>query len=92
MSNPIKYTVRFSQKAEKQLKKLDKQVFFLITKWINKNLVSCENPRLHGKILKGKLSDYWRYRVGDYRIITQIQDKEVTILVVNIAHRSVVYD
>ena len=50
-----------------------------------------ENPREKGKKLKGNLKDYWRYRVGKYRIITEINDEDITIIVINIGHRSDVY-
>lgn len=50
-----------------------------------------EKPREKGKKLKGNLKDYWRYRVGKYRIITEINDEDITIIVINIGHRSDVY-
>lgn len=56
-----------------------------------KNLNNNENPREKGKKLKGNLKDYWRYRVGKYRIITEINDEDITIIVINIGHRSDVY-
>ena len=54
--------------------------------------MGCENPRIHGKGLTSNRSGEWRYRVGDYRIIVEIQDNEVIVLVLNIGHRSSVYD
>ena len=50
-----------------------------------------DNPRGIGKALKGNLSGYWRYRVGDYRIICQIQEAELIILVIELGHRKGVY-
>lgn len=75
----------------KQLKKLDKSTVALIIGWIEKNLIGCDNPRAHGKGLIGNISGQWRYRVGDYRILAEIKDKEIIILVWDIEHRSNVY-
>ena len=60
--------------------------------WIGKNLEGCSNPRLHGKGLTANRSGQWRYRVNDYRLIAEIQDDVVGILIVRIAHRREVYD
>ena len=73
------------------MKKLDKYTQKLIYAWIDKNLQNCENPRVHGKGLVANKSGYWRYRVGDYRLIAEIQDNEITILIVNVGHRRDVY-
>lgn len=85
------YHVEFTKYALKELKKIDKATASLITGWIRKNLEGCENPRIHGKGLTADKTGQWRYRVGDYRIIAQIQDEKVTILVVNIGHRREIY-
>lgn len=85
------YQVRFTKNALKQLTKLDKAVSSLILGWIRKNLEGCDNPRTHGKALVENKSGQWRYRVGDYRIVAEINDDEILILVVNIGHRSDVY-
>lgn len=87
-----KYKVEFTKLAQKQLYKLDPNTFHLITNWINKNLVDCEDPRQRGKGLTANRSGEWRYRVGDYRIIAKIQDNIVTVLVLEIGHRSTIYD
>ncbi len=85
------YAVRYSERAKKQLKKLDKSVQRLILNWIGKNLEGCENPRAKGKGLVENHSEEWRYRVGDYRLICDIQDNQLTIVAVSIGHRSQVY-
>lgn len=85
------YHVEFTKNALKELKSLDKATASLITGWIRKNLEGCDNPRIHGKGLTADKAGQWRYRVGDYRVIAQIQDRRVTILVVNIGHRRVIY-
>lgn len=88
----MKYKVEYTEQAVKQLKKLDKHTAALIYGWIDKNLVDCENPRLHGKGLTANRSGQWRYRIGDYRLIAEIQDEEITILLLNIGHRREIYD
>jgi len=87
----VKYTVTFTKEALKQLKKMDKASAALILGWIRKNLEGCDNPRIHGKGLTANRSGQWRYRVGDYRIIAEIYDDKVVILVLNIGHRRDVY-
>lgn len=64
----------------------------MIIAWIRRNLEGCSNPRLHGKGLTANRSGQWRYRVNDYRLIAEIQDDVVVILIVRIAHRREVYD
>ena len=59
--------------------------------WVGKNLVGCTDPRAHGKALTANRSGLWRYRVGDYRLIAQIDDSAVTILMLEIGHRSSIY-
>lgn len=88
----MSYSVVYTKQAEKALRKLDKQTQALIYGWIGKNLVGCENPRQHGKGLTANRSGQWRYRVGDYRILAEIQDGKIIILVLNIGHRSEIYD
>lgn len=87
----MKYHVEFTERALKQLKKLDKQTARLITAWIRKNIENSENPRAFGKGLTSNLSGKWRYRIGDYRVIADIQDEKVLILVLNIWHRRDIY-
>ena len=88
----MKYKVVFNDKANKQLNKLDKHVASLIIGWIEKNLEGTENPRQHGKGLTANRLGEWRYRIGDYRIICDIQDEEIIILVLEIGHRRSVYE
>ena len=58
-----------------------------IVNWLEKNLEGCENPRLHGAPLHGDLKGHWKYRVGDYRLIAQIEDDKVIIFVVKVDKR-----
>ena len=88
----MKYTVEYTQQAVRDLRKLDKQTRTFILSWIEKNLVGCENARQHGKGLSANRSGQWRYRVGDYRLIADIQDSRITILLLRIGHRRSVYE
>ena len=87
----MRYTVEYTSKALKSLKKLDKPVLLMIKSWIEKNLIGTTEPRIHGKGLTSNRSGQWRYRVGDYRIIADIEDEKLIILVVEVEHRSRVY-
>jgi mRNA interferase RelE/StbE len=87
----MKYKILFDKNADKQLKKIDKTQQRIIVNWIIKNLENTNDPRVFGKTLKGNLKDYWRYRVGDYRIIAEINDAEVKILIIEIGHRKDIY-
>lgn len=86
-----KYSVKTSPAAEKAIKKLDLSVQKRIKKWIDDNLKECENPRFNGKPLHGNLKGKWRYRVGDYRLIAEIHDDEILILIVDIDKRNDIY-
>lgn len=85
------YKVEFTESAVKELKKLDKSTAKVIKNWVVKNLVDCDDPRLHGKALKGKLAGIWRYRVGDYRLFANIHDEIITIEIFEIGHRKEIY-
>lgn len=87
----MKYTVEYTPQAVKELKKLDRSVRALIIGWIEKNLIGCENPRQHGKGLTANRSGQWRYRVGNYRLLAEIQEEKIVILILSVGHRSEVY-
>lgn len=83
----MRFKVAFTKEALKSLKKLDKGVAHLIASWIRKNLEGCTDPRAHGKGLVANRSGQWRYRIGDYRLLCEIQDEQILILVLEIGHR-----
>lgn len=85
------YHVRFTRTAAKDLKKLDRHTAALILGWTRKNLEGCADPRRHGKGLTANRSGEWRYRVGDYRLIADIQEDQVVILMLRIGHRRDIY-
>lgn len=82
--------ITFSDKAKKQFVKLDKPVQNQMRKFLD-SLKNLQNPRTRGKELVGNRRGIWRYRVGDYRILCQIKDKELCIFVVEVGHRKEVY-
>ncbi len=85
------YKIKYTKNFEKSLKKLDKQTIRLIKNWILKNLEVTENPKNKGNPLKGNLLGIWRYRVGDYRIFAEIENEILTIFLIDIQHRSIIY-
>lgn len=85
------YHVLFTASAKKSLQKMDRAASSLILGWIRKNLENTENPRLHGKALTANHRGKWRYRVGDYRLIADIQDENIVILMLKIGHRREIY-
>lgn len=83
-------TIEFLADAEKEFYKLDKSVRNQIEKYLTK-LQELDNPRLKGEQLKGNLASFWRYRVGNYRLICSIDDDKMLIIVLHIGHRSKIY-
>ena len=88
----MQYRVELTDRVIKQLKKLDKHMSALIIGWIEKNFDGCENPRIHGKGLTANRTGQWRYRIGNYRLICEIKDEEVLILVLEVGHRREIYN
>ena len=80
----------YSEEALKSLKKLDRPVQKLIISYMDK-IALLEEPRARGKALSENLRGFWRYRVGDYRILCEIQDEKLIICVVDIDHRKNIY-
>ena len=85
------YKLEFTQDFQKQFKKLDKDAQKLIKKWIDKNLENVSNPFAKGKSLNGNLKNFWRYRIGIYRLIAEISCDKITIILVSIGKRDKVY-
>lgn len=83
-------TVVFADKARKEFLKLDKPIQKQIQTFIVK-LRELKDPRSSGKALVGNLAGRWRYRVGDYRLVCEIEDDQILITVLHIAHRKDVY-
>ncbi|MGL4234116.1 MAG: type II toxin-antitoxin system RelE family toxin [Casimicrobium sp.] len=85
------WQISLSAGAESQLEKLDPPTAKRITRFVRERIAVLDDPRDLGKALHGRLRQYWSYRVGDYRVICDIQDAIVTILVVDVDHRKDVY-
>ena len=83
--------VSITKTAKKSLEKLDRTIQKMILDFLSE-LKILDNPRIKGKSLKGNLKEYWRYRVGDYRILSKIIDDELIILVIDIGHRKDIYE
>ena len=85
------WKIEYTHTAKSQLKKLDRQVAKRILHYVDE--LSClTEPHQRGKVLTGPLGGFWRYRVGDYRVICDIKNQLLQILVVKIGHRRDIYD
>lgn len=87
----MSWTIEYTRTAETQLRKLDKQAARRILDYLDDKIAPLENPRTRGKALSGPLGELWRYRVGDYRVLCEIQDNIMRILVVEAGHRRQIY-
>jgi mRNA interferase RelE/StbE len=85
------WTIELSKQANKQLSKLDKPVKQRLVDFLKNRVARLDNPRDLGKALQGDLSEYWVYRVGDYRLLASIEDNKLLIVVVEVEHRKQVY-
>jgi mRNA interferase RelE/StbE len=86
------WRIEFEAAAEKELRKLGHEPAQRILRFLSERLAPLDDPRSLGEALKGsKLGDFWKYRVGDYRIIADIQDGVLLILVLRIGNRKDVY-
>ncbi|OPZ36000.1 MAG: Toxin RelG [Tenericutes bacterium ADurb.BinA155] len=85
------YKLRFAKSAIKDLTELDPPLVRAILRYLHQHVEMSDNPRVEGKALKGKLAEYWRYRIGDYRVLCVIQDNILTVLVIKAGHRKDIY-
>ena len=81
----------FTEKADKQFSKLDHTVKKRIFKWLDTHITGQENPRLIGDALEGEFKNYWRYKIGKYRIIADIEDDKFLVLVIKVGKREDAY-
>lgn len=88
----LAWEIRVTQKAAKQIKKLGNSEARRISVYLKNRISQLDDPRQLGKALKGStLGSFWRYRVGDYRILCEMQDNKLIILVIEVGHRRDVY-
>jgi mRNA interferase RelE/StbE len=85
------YRLVWHKSAYRQFEKLDSSVQRYIDVWLTKNVDDSSDPRRTGKSLTGSLSGYWRYRIGDYRIICEINDDACVVIAIKVGHRSKIY-
>ena len=86
------WRVEYSKEAEREIAKLDRPIAQRIIKFMGSRVAKLDNPRSIGEALAGSTwGDYWKYRVGDYRIIADIQDKKLLVQVVRLGNRSAIY-
>lgn len=86
------WTIKIDDRAKKNLAKLDRPVAKRIITFLRERVATLDDPRSIGEALQGsKLGEFWKYRVGDYRVISRIEDDELCILVVKIGNRREVY-
>lgn len=87
----MSWTIRFNEKATDQFNDLDRAVQVRITKYLKK-ISAIENPRWFGEPLSHNYSGFWRYSVGNYRVICDILENELIVEVINVGHRKQVYE
>jgi len=88
----LAWKIEFEQKAQKELAKLTPEIADRILSFLEERVVDRGDPRMIGSALQGaKLGNLWRYRVGDYRVVCDIQDKVLTVLVVKVGKRGSIY-
>jgi len=88
----LAWTIEFTDTALRQLEKFDKSIARRIRKFLQERIAPAPNPRSIGEALHGeRLGEFWKYRVGDYRLIARIEDTHLVILVVRIGHRREIY-
>lgn len=86
------WQIEFHPRAEKELAKLDREASRRILRFLRDHVATREDPRSLGEALQGpEIGRFWKYRVGDYRLICDIQSQRITILVVRVGHRRDIY-
>jgi mRNA interferase RelE/StbE len=85
------WRIEITRTAERQIIKLDRPAQRSIQRFLRDRLIPADDPRQWGRPLHGEKRGLWRYRVGDYRLICDIQDEKITILVLEVGHRKDVY-
>ena len=88
----MSWTYRFNASAKRELGKLDRQAQKEILIYLDQRIATLEDPRRFGKALRSELAGLWRYRIRDYRLICQIQDDVLVVLVIAVGNRKNIYD
>jgi len=85
----LAWAIEYTDVARRQLRKLDKPSARRILDYMDQRVAPLEDVRTLGKALRGPLGEFWRYRVGEYRIICELRDKELRVLVVRVGSRNI---
>lgn len=85
------WIIEYTQTAASQLGKLDRQIARRILAYLDDKIAPLDDPRIRGKALSGPLGELWRYRIGDCRVVCDIQDQHLQILVIEAGHRKQIY-
>jgi mRNA interferase RelE/StbE len=85
------WKIEWDSKALKEAQKLDKNARKKIVEYLENRVLVSQDPYQFGKPLKGDKSGFWRYRVGDYRILCQIENQALIVLVIAVGHRKNIY-
>ncbi len=85
------WAIEYTDTARRQLRKLDKTAARRILDYMDQRIAPLEDARSLGKALRGSLGELWRYRIGNYRVICELQDKQLRVLVVRVGRRKDVY-
>jgi mRNA interferase RelE/StbE len=91
MASSPKWKIEFDPAAQKELDSLDKLIARRISKFLQERVAKLDDPHRIGERLKGTLSEFWKYRVGDYRLICSLENNRLVVLVLRIGHRKEVY-
>jgi mRNA interferase RelE/StbE len=86
------WTVEFDDRARRELRKLGSKIQKKILRYLRERLAGCDDPRRFGKALRKNLAGLWRYRIEDYRLICRLEDDRVVVLVLEVGHRSDIYN
>jgi len=87
----LTWTVEWDDRARRELRRLDQQTQRAILKYFSERISTNEDPKRFGRALHHELQGLWRYRIGDYRAICQIEDDRLIVLVLGVGHRRQIY-
>ena len=86
------WTIDFSKESRKQIKKLSRYTQAQLLDYLEHKIANLENPRSRGEAMSANYAGFWRYRVEDYRVICEIKDEKLVVLVVKLGHRREIYE
>ena len=85
------WEIEYSEKAAQELLRIDREAARRIKRYLDERIATDDDPRRFGEGLTGNMSGLWKYRIGDFRVIAEIQDERLIVLVIRVGHRSKVY-